>query len=246
MSRLIEFNVGDPKSNQQTASKIDCSITINNVSDKYYRNEEDEVTFTPKTNDGAVVKTRGVEINGIETFEESTTTPIEVKTNVKNNSNDSITVSTNDKGKINFKGKQKSQSRYVVTSRQTVVTSDEIDVNIDFIKKLLKILTDMLINDDKKLLSNVLDQTNKIILTGSDLCELISTLLSTSNVIKPTDVCLTYKDNIINSCFRTKIIPFKDITSIKINNQDFQTVQNEAYNVLTDVYNISLNRVYIN
>lgn len=238
MSRLIEFNVGDPKSNQQTASKIDCSITINNVSDKYYRNEEDEVTFTPKTNDGAVVKTRGVEINGIETFEESTTTPIEVKTNVKNNSNDSITVST--------KGKQKSQSRYVVTSRQTVVTSDEIDVNIDFIKKLLKILTDMLINDDKKLLSNVLDQTNKIILTGSDLCELISTLLSTSNVIKPTDVCLTYKDNIINSCFRTKIIPFKDITSIKINNQDFQTVQNEAYNVLTDVYNISLNRVYIN
>ena len=225
MSRLIEFNVGDPKSNQQTASKIDCSITINNVSDKYYRNEEDEVTFTPKA--------RGVEINGIETFEES---PIEVKTNVKNNSNDSAAVKVKE---------NKSQSRYVVTSRQTVVTSDEIDVNIDFIKKLLKILTDMLINDDKKLLSNVLDQTNKIILTGSDLCELISTLLSTSNNIKPTDVCLTYKDNIINSCFRTKIIPFKDITSIKINNQDFQTVQNEAYNVLTDVYNISLNRVYI-
>lgn len=225
MSRLIEFNVGDPKSNQQTASKIDCSITINNVSDKYYRNnEEDEVTFTPKA-------------RGVETFEESTTTPIEVKTNVINNSNDI----TNVKVKEN-----KSQSRYVVTSRQTVVTSDEIDVNIDFIKKLLKILTDMLINDDKKLLSNVLDQTNKIILTGSDLCELISSLLSTSNNIKPTDVCLTYKDNIINSCFRTKIIPFKDITSIKINNQDFQTVQNEAYNVLTDVYNISLNRVYIN
>lgn len=231
MSRLIEFNVGDPKSNQQTASKIDCSITINNVSDKYYRNnEDDELTFTPK----ADVKTRGVEINGIETFEES---PIEVKTNVKNNSNDSAAVKVKE---------NKSQSRYVVTSRQTVVTSDEIDVNIDFIKKLLKILTDMLINDDKKLLSNVLDQTNKIILTGSDLCELISTLLSTSNNIKPTDVCLTYKDNIINSCFRTKIIPFKDITSIKINNQDFQTVQNEAYNVLTDVYNISLNRVYIN
>lgn len=232
MSRLIEFNVGDPKSNQQTASKIDCSITINNVSDKYYRNEEDEVTFTPKA--------RGVEINGIETFEESTTVPIEVKTNVKNNSND-IIIKGNDKVKEN-----KSQSRYVVTSRQTVVTSDEIDVNIDFIKKLLKILTDMLINDDKKLLSNVLDQTNKIILTGSDLCELISSLLSTSNNIKPTDVCLTYKDNIINSCFRTKIIPFKDITSIKINNQDFQTVQNEAYNILSDVYNISLNRVYIN
>ena len=231
MSRLIEFNVGDPKSNQQTASKIDCSITINNVSDKYYRNnnstnfkgnEEDELTFTPKA--------RGVEINGIETFEES---PIEVKTNVKNNS-------------VENNNTNKSQSRYVVTSRQTVVTSDEIDVNIDFIKKLLKILTDMFINDDKKLLSNVLDQTNKIILTGSDLCELISSLLSSSNVIKPTDVCLTYKDNIINSCFRTKIIPFKDITSIKINNQDFQTVQNEAYNTLTDVYNISLNRVYIN
>lgn len=232
MSRLIEFNVGDPKSNQQTASKIDCSITINNVSDKYYRNnfnEDDELTFTPKA-------------RGVETFEESTTTPIEVKTNVINNSNDNTSV----KG-ANVKVKEnKSQSRYVVTSRQTVVTSDEIDVNIDFIKKLLKILTDMLINDDKKLLSNVLDQTNKIILTGSDLCELISSLLSSSNVIKPTDVCLTYKDNIINSCFRTKIIPFKDITSIKINNQDFQTVQNEAYNILSDVYNISLNRVYIN
>lgn len=233
MSRLIEFNVGDPKSNQQTASKIDCSITINNLNDKYYRNEEDEVTFTPKSNVSTAVKGRGVEINGIETFEESTTVPIEVKTNVKNNSKENNTAN-------------KSQSRYVVTSRQTVVTADEIDVNIEFIKKLLKILTDMLINDDKKLLSNVLDQTNKIILTGSDLCELISTLLSSSNDIKPTDVCLTYKDNIINSCFRTKIIPFKDITSIKINNQDFQTVQNEAYNILTNVYNVSLNRVYIN
>jgi hypothetical protein len=33
--RLIEFNCGDPKSNQQTASKVECQVTIHNHGDKH-------------------------------------------------------------------------------------------------------------------------------------------------------------------------------------------------------------------
>ena len=39
-SKTIEFSVGDSKSNQQTASKVDCSIVINNHNRKDSKSDD--------------------------------------------------------------------------------------------------------------------------------------------------------------------------------------------------------------
>ena len=127
-----------------------------------------------------------------------------------------------------------------VTS-ETVITTDDVDKNISFLKKLNEILTQTLISDDIKLLTNLIDDSGKIILSGSDLCELISLMLN----VAVNDIAINYKENFVTECLKVKILPYKHISNIKIKNKDFKNFQNEAYNILTDVYKISLRTVYI-
>lgn len=132
-----------------------------------------------------------------------------------------------------------------VTS-ETVITTEDVDKNISFLKKLNEILTQTLISDDVKLLTNIIDDSGKIILSGSDLCELISLMLSKeNNSVAVNDIAINYKENFVTDCLKVKILPYKHISNIKIKNKDFKNFQNEAYNILTDVYKISLRTVYI-
>lgn len=263
--RLIEFNVGDTKSNQQTASKLDCTITINN------NNEQIE---TPETK--ARVKSGNIQNQGFESKECKVSAPLrsieheslheeELKAGLENskltlNRPDSldfdaepptcVDITFNPKVNVAVNAKTRSvpssAERFIVVSRQPVITAEEIDNNIEFIKKLNSILTSTLIDDNKKLLANILDDTGKIILSGQDLCELISVMLSTDEMeITPSQINISYQENIISSCLKIKISPFKGIINIKVDNQDFHNVQNEAYNVLTDKYKISLTSVYV-
>ena len=133
----------------------------------------------------------------------------------------------------------------------TRIAIDEIEKvfvenNIDFQKKLIKVLTETLCMDDKKLLANLIDSSGKIIVSGQDFCELIALMLSTpEHRVNPSDINLTLQEEYISSCLKVQISPFKQITSIKINNQDLYTVQNEAYNALSQIYKISTNVVYV-
>lgn len=228
--RLIEFNVGDPKSNQQTASKVDCSITINNKltsplpeckGDKVHEGnpESPPGSLSPQGKEDVILNERNIEV--FEVFDPRVNISVRPKTR-------SVPSST---------------ERFLVVSRQPVITSEEIENNIDFLKKLNTILTNTLTCENRKLVANMIDSSGKVILTGQDLCEIIAEMLN----IDAKQVNISYVEGQIeSSCFRIKILPFKEILNIKIDNQDFRSSQNEAYNVLTDTYKISLNTVYIN
>lgn len=252
MSRLIEFNVGDPKSNQQTASKVDCKIIINNKNsplasapshssdtnrdvgvgveafDAQARSGRTE--SPPQSEEKADVTARSLEIHEKQKSENSTMSKLNVPV------------------KCTHRSVPSTVSRYVMVSRQPVVTAEEIDNNIDFHKKLNDILIRRVTEkiNLKQVLSELLDENERIILKGPDLCGLISVLLSNDElVVLDTDINITYHTDTFVSCFKAVELPYKTIDNIKINNQDFKSVQNEAYNVLTDVYKISLNHFIV-
>lgn len=243
MSRVIEFNVGDPKSNQQTASKVDCKIIINNKnsapSHSSDTNRDEEITQELEPNE---TKNDNIGV-GVETFEaDAKGAQRSVPSKVLSDAKLSVPV------KCTHRSVPSSVSRYVMVSRQPVVTAEEIDNNIDFHKKLNDILIKRLTEkiNFKQILSELLDENERIILKGPDLCALISVLLSNDEFqVLDTDINITYHTDTFVSCFKAVELPYKTIDNIKINNQDFKSVQNEAYNVLTDVYKISLNHFIV-
>lgn len=241
--RLIEFNCGDPKSNQQTASKVDCQITINNSQ----FGGEKQVARNVRL------------VNDVETFDSE----------VHSNANDSEVSSEAERQHPNGSGSKKVQheefnskvnvplktktralpastERFVMVSRQPVVTSDEIEHNIEFHKKRAEILTNTLCTNDVKLLSNLIDGSGKVIISAQEFCELVALMLSNEDMqVNPSDINLTLQEEYISSCLKVQISPFKKVVSIKIDNQDFHNIQNEAYNTLTDTYKISVDTVYV-
>lgn len=150
-----------------------------------------------------------------------------------------ITITRN--ANMNFTPKTKGTTSQVNNDVLNEVTTDDVNKNNSFLKKLNEILTHTLISDDLKLLTNLIDDSGKIILSGYDLCELISLMLNVSI----NDISINYKENFATECLKVKILPYKHISNIKIKNKDFKNFQNEAYNILTDVYKISLRTVYI-
>ena len=238
--RLIEFNCGDPKSNQQTASKVDCQITINNSQ------------ISPRGDKSKRQSTRDVKIvNGVEVFDSDVTEDVEdVESQTSVTEKSSYNEEFNTKVSVPVKSMKRSlpssTERFVMVSRQPIVTAEEIEHNIEFHKKRADILTNALCMDDKKLSANLIDRSGKVIISAQELCELIAIMLSSEELqVNPSDISLTLQEEIISSCLKVHISPFKRVSSIKINNQDFHNVQNEAYNTLTDTYKISVDTVYV-
>ena len=117
---------------------------------------------------------------------------------------------------------------------------EELTNELSFYKLISSILSDILKDNNPKLIVNLIDQSGKIILTGEQLIQLIA--IKTKKDEK--DINLRYKDE-EPGCF-SKIKPIKDIQDIKINNESFSLKYNAEYNILKDDYNISLDRVIIN
>ena len=236
--RLIEFSCGDPKSNQQTASKVDCQITINNSQISKKDKPKNQTTRDVKI-------VNGVEVFDSELSELSEDTGAQ-STIEKSSRNEEFNTKVNIPVKAKKRSLPSSTERFVMVSRQPIVTSEEIENNIEFHKKRAEILTNTLCIDDKKLLANLIDRSGKVIIAAQEFCELVAVMLSNEELqINPSDINLTLQEEITASCLKVQISPFKQITSIKINNQDFHNVQNEAYNTLTDTYKISVNTVYV-
>lgn len=233
--RLIEFNCGDPKSNQQTASKVDCQITINNS----------QISKKSKSKKQA---TRDVKIvDDVEVFDSELTEDIETQPTIEKASrSEEFNTKVNVPVKAKLRSVPSSAERFVMVSRQPIVTSEEIDNNIEFHKKRAEVLTNALCLDNKKLIANLIDGSGKVIISAQEFCELVAIMLSNEESrVNPSDISLTLQEEITSSCLKVDVSPFKGISSIKINNQDFCNVQNEAYNTLTDTYKISVNTVYV-
>lgn len=100
--------------------------------------------------------------------------------------------------------------------------------------KLLEIYTDILLSNNKVLLSNIISKKS-IILSKYDLEIIIGfvTKLACKITLVPDEV----------SCI-VKTSPIKPISSIKLidgkNNYDFQTIFNSTYNELCDRYSLNL------
>lgn len=244
--RLIEFNCGDPKSNQQTASKVDCQITINN--NQTHEDKKAPEIPEKQTPERRKSTSRNIKItDGIEVFEsESSENRGEELASIENISSCEFNTRVNVPVKAKVRSIPTSTERFVMVSRQPIVTTEEIENNVEFQKKLIEILTKTLCMDDKRLLANLIDTSGKIIVSGQDFCELVALMLSTEDYqVRPSDINLTLQEEYISTCLKVQVSPFKAITSIKINNQDFYNVQNEAYNALSDIYKISLRTVYV-
>jgi hypothetical protein len=110
---------------------------------------------------------------------------------------------------------------------------------LEFYKLLSSILSDVLKDNNPKLIINVIDTSGKIIIKAADLVRLIA--IKTNHDVK--DVNLRYIEE-EPSCM-SKVSPIKNISDIKINNESFSLRYNADYNILKDDFNISLVKVVI-
>ena len=137
------------------------------------------------------------------------------------------------------------ENRYVVTSKIPVLTYEEIMNSILVHNKLNEILKEILINNDKQLICNILDTSKKIILTQSQLTDLLLTVLScTGQNITKDNIRIKYSEDIVSQCLKTSISPFKNIISIKVFEQELSQTQPELYSAIAGAMKISLDTFY--
>ena len=142
-------------------------------------------------------------------------------------------ITTQEPGTVEY-GSQSNQQVQQLQARL-----DEMDGELRFYKLLSSTLSNLLANDDPKLLINLIDQSGKIIIEAQTLIELTAIKTNTDKNL----VNIQFRDE-EPTCF-AKINPIKEISNIKINDETFSLKYNKAYNILQDTFNISLNRCII-
>ena len=70
------------------------------------------------------------------------------------------------------------QTRYVITSRILSVTYEAITQSLVVVSKIIEIFRGILTENDKQLITNILDSSKKVILTKDQLIELLTTVLN--------------------------------------------------------------------
>lgn len=136
-------------------------------------------------------------------------------------------------------------NRYVVTSKIPVLTFEEIMNSVVVHNKINDILKEILINNDRQLICNILDTSKKIILTQEQLIDLLLTVLSlTGQSITKDNIRIKYSEDIVSQCLKTSISPFKNIISIKVFEQELSQTQPEIYSALSGTFKISLETFY--
>lgn len=138
-------------------------------------------------------------------------------------------------------------SRYVVTSRIPVITQEEILSSITVHNLINEILREILIDNDRQLITNILDQSKKIILTQDQLKRILVGVLSINSsgvTVTQDDIRIKYSEDVISSCLKTSISPFKSIISIKVFEQELGQVQSDVYMTLSTCFKISLETFY--
>ena len=116
----------------------------------------------------------------------------------------------------------------------------DMENELEFYRRLATILSNILKDNNPKLIANIIDCSGKIIVSGAELVNLIA--IKTHK--DPSEINLRYRDEEPSCC--AKVSPIKNISDIKINNESFNLKYNAEYNILKDDFNISLERVIIN
>lgn len=236
--KVIEFSVGDPKTNQQTASKLDCQIIVNNSNGLGGETPRPKLTKSTKT-----ASNRDVSINDDVQVFKSTDESAEDELHSISEEPKSLKVTVPVNRQL--EDLPSSTSRFYVTSRNPAVLREEILQSIPVKDELIRILTEMVTHRDGELIANILDRRGKIILNAEDLASLIALVLSSSGQeVSKSDIKIDYRDEYITSCLKLRVSPFKSVNYITVGEQDLKIHQFEAYNVITNVFNISADIVY--
>lgn len=126
-----------------------------------------------------------------------------------------------------------------VEINNTTEKSNEID-EVGLYKLIAHTFAVILKDNNPKLLANIIDNSGKIIIDGTSLCQIIALMCG----VDATAVHIEYvmKDEV--GCME-KVNPIKLIENIKINYLDFKLAYNNMFNILTDQYHISLKKVIV-
>jgi hypothetical protein len=118
------------------------------------------------------------------------------------------------------------------------------EVNFEELYKLLAITFSNILKDNNhKLIANLIDNSGKIIVDAANLVRIIALICSASE----SDIHIEYinKDKEVGCMACTKINPIKQIENIKIGYIDFKLGFNDKYNMLSDTFNISMRKCVI-
>ena len=127
------------------------------------------------------------------------------------------------------------------TNESNNESNKELESELKFYKLLSQTLSNILKDNNPKLIINLIDQSGKIIIDAGTLIELIAIKTNTD----PKLVNITYEETEDAGCL-AKYSPIKNIKNIKIDDETFNLKFNKEYNILQDTYNISLSKIIIN
>ena len=125
----------------------------------------------------------------------------------------------------------------IVITRDVELEEPPLSENKDVKYIILETFANILLNQDKALLSNLISK-NCIIVPATALGEIIKTIIKAESV----EICLNEEIG----CCATKVNPIRKIEAIKIINDngevctDFKQVYNKEYNELTNKYHLCL------
>ena len=113
--------------------------------------------------------------------------------------------------------------------------------------KILEIFREILNENDMQLITNILDTSKKVIPTKDQLIELLVTVLSINSrevAVTSDDVTIKYSEDILSTCLKVSMSPFKNIVPIKVFEQELGQVQPDIYSALASTFKISLETFY--
>ena len=123
---------------------------------------------------------------------------------------------------------------------QTLATElQQSETENRFYKLLSSTLSNILRDNNPRLLINLIDQSGKVIIEARTLIELIAIKTNSD----PNSVNIQWCDE-ETGCL-AKVSPVKNISNIKIDNETFSLKYNREYNILQDDFNISLDKCII-
>jgi hypothetical protein len=236
--RIVELTCGDPKTNQQTASKVECVINVNNhqsakPAPKPQETEAEDVeVFVEETVDG--VKTEKRAAGKREAPVQSLFVAREVIAE-------------------EFARPAVAEG-YIQTAVRPTICESEILASITVKDVLLQGFANLLTTNDVALISQLRaacqSEDRRIVLMLPDLKKLIAAVI---RLVEPEfsedsiKVKVLANDFEIGCCGmkkKTLVRPFNEITSIAVGNQELKIHQFEAYNVIEEKLGVSLQYVY--
>ena len=159
--------------------------------------------------------------------------------NTNNTNNENINFTTTPTPIFPVPNLQPGEVEYPSTSNQLQQQIQQLEIENRFYKLLSSTLSNILRDNNPKLLINLIDQSGKVIIEARTLIELIAIKTNSD----PNSVNIQWCDE-ETGCL-SKVSPVKNISNIKIDNETFSLKYNREYNILQDDFNISLDKCII-